>query len=541
MVFSKELSQVILKVLRDNNAVFADLNNNPKLLTEIQYQSYDILTKHLQQVPCSGIFYVLKASANTDWDKKYANSVYIKYTNMYSQNTFNTEYVLFRGSADLAKAKGINLYSVWQPELDLNYWPAVRNLLEQKKNNPKYGITLLPTHNLKDSWEKARVFALPIYDEQDNIIGICGFEASHLYYQLSVAPITYKDYPLILGFMTENPDGTYLGALSDETSLDKWPLRTYEYNNYTVFYTDNVEYIGKTLPITIGSQNHLLVLMITKTAYNSLLATVRIRGIIIFSIIVCLSSLAVYLLNQKYVKPIVADLQQLQDNPSQVSISNLEEIQQLYSSWKKNDTKNHEYLKVLEEERSAAQQSYQKAEQRLQLIHQQQMQLQSSYDQLQAQMQAQLAELEEKLKNINEQKEAALNHYNEAQSALENISDEKLLASNSDGFQFYLDNLHLLTKKEKNILQLYPSDMSFKEMAQQLGITENTLKYHNKNIYSKLGLKSRKEAVQFIRLEKSILTSKAKKAMIISWEIIFSHFPTLNSSFGWCQNIINNL
>lgn len=38
--------------------------------------------------------------------------------------------------------------------------------------------------------------------------------------------------------------------------------------------------------------------------------------------------------------------------------------------------------------------------------------------------------------------------------------------------------------------------------AQQLGITENTLKYHNKNIYSKLGLKSRKEAVQFIRLEK---------------------------------------
>lgn len=120
----------------------------------------------------------------------------------------------------------------------------------------------------------------------------------------------------------------------------------------------------------------------------------------------------------------------------------------------------------------------------------------------QQQMQAQLSELEEKLKNINEQKEAALSHYNEAKSALENISDEKLLASNRDGFQFYLDNLHLLTKKEKDILWLYPSDMSFKEMAQQLGITENTLKYHNKNIYSKLGLKSRKEAVQFIRLEK---------------------------------------
>ena len=152
--------------------------------------------------------------------------------------------------------------------------------------------------------------------------------------------------------------------------------------------------------------------------------------------------------------------------------------------------------------RNAALLSNPSKRQNKQTIHQQQMQLQSSYDQLQAQMQAQLSELEEKLKNINEQKEAALSHYNEAKSALENISDEKLLASNRDGFQFYLDNLHLLTKKEKDILWLYPSDMSFKEMAQQLGITENTLKYHNKNIYSKLGLKSRKEAVQFIRLEK---------------------------------------
>lgn len=502
MVLSKEISRSVAKVLHDNNAVFSDLSNNPKLLTEIQFQTYEVLTKHMQQVPCSGIFYALKTSANTDWDKKYANSVYIKYTNMYSQNTFNTEYVLFRGSSELAKAKGINLYSVWQPELDLNYWSEIRNYLNQQKHNPKYGMTLLPKHQLKDSWEYARLFVVPIYDEQDNVIGICGFEASHLYYQLSVAPITYKDYPLILGLMTENPDGTYLGVLSDETSLDKWPLHKYEYNNYTVFYTDNVEYVGKTLPVTVGSQNHILALMLTKTAYNSLLSTVRIRGIIIFGIIVFFSALAVYFFNKKYVKPIVADLQQLQENPSQVSISNLEEIQQLYNSWKKNDSKNHEYLKALEEERSAAQQSYQKAEQKLQTIHQQQMQLQSSYDKLQAQMQAQLAELEEKLKNINEQKEAALNHYNEAQSALENISDEKLLASNRDGFQFYLDNLHLLTKKEKDILQLYPSDMSFKEMAQQLGITENTLKYHNKNIYSKLGLKSRKEAVQFIRLEK---------------------------------------
>lgn len=509
MLLSQELSRSMTTVLSEHNAGFADLNNNPKLLSEIQYQTYDILTKHLQQVPCSGVFYILKTSSNTNWEKKYANSVYIKYTNMYSQNTFNTEYVLFRGSSELAKTKGINLYSVWQPELDLNYWPEVRNELEQNSHTPKYGVTLLPTHHLKDSWERARLFVQPIYDDQNNIIGICGFELSNLYFQLSVSPFYYRDYPLIIGFVTENPDGTYSGVLSDETSLDKWPMRSYEYNNYTVFYTDNIEYIGKTLTIDIGNQDHVLSIMMTKTAYDSLLANVRIKGIIIFSIIVFFSALAVYYLNQKYVKPIVADLQQLQENPDHVSISDLEEIQQLYTSWKENDSKNQEYLKALEEECSSAQQSYEKAEQRLQAIHKQQMQLQENYDQLQTQMYTQLTDLQKQLQKLNEQKEAALQHYNEAQSALENISDEKLLASNRDGFQFYLDNLHLLTKKEKDIFKLYPTNMSFKEIAQQLGITENTLKYHNKNIYSKLGLKSRKEAMQFIRLEQKYSQPKA--------------------------------
>ncbi|MBR2009056.1 MAG: helix-turn-helix transcriptional regulator, partial [Peptococcaceae bacterium] len=37
--------------------------------------------------------------------------------------------------------------------------------------------------------------------------------------------------------------------------------------------------------------------------------------------------------------------------------------------------------------------------------------------------------------------------------------------------------------------------MGTKEILVQLNITQNTLKYHNKNIYSKLGVSSRKELV----------------------------------------------
>lgn len=53
--------------------------------------------------------------------------------------------------------------------------------------------------------------------------------------------------------------------------------------------------------------------------------------------------------------------------------------------------------------------------------------------------------------------------------------------------------LPCLTPTERVIYDLYLDGKGTKEILQELNITENTLKYHNKNIYSKLGIKSRKQ------------------------------------------------
>ncbi|MBQ3205864.1 MAG: helix-turn-helix transcriptional regulator, partial [Peptococcaceae bacterium] len=60
----------------------------------------------------------------------------------------------------------------------------------------------------------------------------------------------------------------------------------------------------------------------------------------------------------------------------------------------------------------------------------------------------------------------------------------------------YLESqLYRLTPAERVIYDLYLDGMGTKEILVQLNITQNTLKYHNKNIYSKLGVSSRKELV----------------------------------------------
>jgi LuxR family maltose regulon positive regulatory protein len=52
-----------------------------------------------------------------------------------------------------------------------------------------------------------------------------------------------------------------------------------------------------------------------------------------------------------------------------------------------------------------------------------------------------------------------------------------------------------LTERELDILRYLPTRLSTIEIAGQLGISPNTVKTHLKNIYHKLGARSRNEAI----------------------------------------------
>ena len=69
-------------------------------------------------------------------------------------------------------------------------------------------------------------------------------------------------------------------------------------------------------------------------------------------------------------------------------------------------------------------------------------------------------------------------------------------ASNSDSVSRraqYPSNVKGLTPTEKAIFDAYLEHMTTKEIMALLNIKENTLKYHNRNLYQKLGVSSRKE------------------------------------------------
>lgn len=68
-----------------------------------------------------------------------------------------------------------------------------------------------------------------------------------------------------------------------------------------------------------------------------------------------------------------------------------------------------------------------------------------------------------------------------------------------DTVKHFTEGLETLTPTERHIYEAYLNGRSTKEIMSELNIKENTLKFHNKNLYGKLGVSSRKQLVEIYK------------------------------------------
>lgn len=87
----------------------------------------------------------------------------------------------------------------------------------------------------------------------------------------------------------------------------------------------------------------------------------------------------------------------------------------------------------------------------------------------------------------------------------------KIVTGNSPEFvehlNFFAEQIPSLTASEKSIYNCYVAGMSTKEVLAEKNIAESTLKYHNRNLYSKLGVSSRKELLHYARALNNTLSN----------------------------------
>ena len=61
------------------------------------------------------------------------------------------------------------------------------------------------------------------------------------------------------------------------------------------------------------------------------------------------------------------------------------------------------------------------------------------------------------------------------------------------------DGIEPLTERERDVLRFLPSRLTVREIADELYVSVNTLKFHLRVIYRKLGVNSRAEAAEIAR------------------------------------------
>ena len=86
------------------------------------------------------------------------------------------------------------------------------------------------------------------------------------------------------------------------------------------------------------------------------------------------------------------------------------------------------------------------------------------------------------------------------QTALNRLANACRNESVSESFQTFVDGIPTLTNTERRIFDGYVAGLRSREIVEQLDIKDSTLRYHNKNIYNKLGVTSLKELLQYVAI-----------------------------------------
>lgn len=455
--FSRQLSDSIQNYLTENNISFDELKDNSQMLDALQNRLYSSVYLNMQVAPASGAFYILDTTANSYSDTELYSGIYLKYINLYSENTVNNDFSIYRGSFSTGKSRGINFHSGWKNEGSTDFF---EHCSETFSDGTHY--VLSPAVPIPDTWERARYIYVPIRNYNDNIIGVCGFEINDLLFQLSYKTDDGRWGDAACGLLDES-DGVYSGQFSSGRFNNiRNGLNIKKQRGSQLFDFGSEECVGLTKEIALGNETFSVAVMIQKTQYESFLRKGKIKILLIFLIAAILAAVCCVFTSKKYVSPILKKIEQVKSKEDYGEQLRIREIDDLFAFLEEKDNYYEQQLADLENAKQFA---------------------------------------EDEARKAKEEYEKAAEKYELAKSEIDRLAEKHKEEIVPEEYQFFVENLSMLTPAEYRVYELYLSGKTGKQIAEILHITENTLKYHNKNIYSKLGISSRKQLLRFAALK----------------------------------------
>lgn len=404
IALSRQLSALTEDHLSQNNLSFESLANDPKRIEQLEREMLLALQSSMRATACSGAFFLLDLSANTGPKENSFAGLYLKYANIHSQNTSSNEICLFRGAAGVARENGLSLHSSWQMETAEGTFPQCESLLGTYVDDLARAYFVTETYALPDTWESARFICLPILDHDGRVRGVCGFEMSDLYFQLSYkASDATSEYgaSALLDSPGPNTSGCIAGSQSGYAPGATGNFEVSDDNGLVSLESAGLVFVGKMAPLPESNSTHAVAALMPKAHYETLLADSRQKLTLSLLVTLLIALGASWFAGKRYVAPVAT-----------------------------------------------------------RLVH---------------------------LRQLHERERA------EAESRLKVLVGQRRDEVHPHDLEAFRTGLKTLTPKERLIYQMHADGLSTAEILERAEINRNTLKYHNRNIYVKLGVSSRKQ------------------------------------------------
>lgn len=461
---SRSATDILEDYLSENGLVFSDLNDSQSHIKGLQEKLITPIRHKLWEADCTGAFVMLEAQVNSQVENAATSRTGI-YLQRSSLEGADTRVLLYRGLAQVGKNHDCMPHRKWRLEFSTELFPNYEELKAEAALplNQSYRITDVVL--LSGTDQHVMLMTVPLLSADGTFYGICGFEVNEGYFKQNFAQHSEFDHAVFcVSKSSENM------ILSESTTLSAGVLNGYylePHGSYTLkpfggglteYCGEDENYIGVTKEIRLCPDvcTSAISVLIPKSDYDhmvsvGMLCTVFL--IIVFSL--ALVGLSLFF-TRRFLRPIKSALEGIRKKEYSQDTAYSSEITDLFA-----------YL--AEQDRMAEEELYRLRREKADAV--------SAVDELQSRF----AETEKQNQRLAYSRKSEIDPYD---------------------YENFKKGLDMLTGKEREVFNYYMQGKGVKEIMAALGVQESTVRFHNKNIYSKLGIHSLKQLLRYAAILK---------------------------------------
>ena len=461
---SLSVTDEIRNYLNGKHISFSEINDSEAHLRALQESVFDTIRDSLLQTDSSGAFLLLDATVNTGLSgaDSSRSGLYIRKNSPDS----GSELLLYRGITEIGKKNNVMPHRKWTLEFHTQNLPGYDTW---KRSAQPDTCSFSDIFVLPGTSDKVLLLLFPLFSPDGTFIGICGFEMNDSFFRQQMAqPTTLRHLTCILADIYNAPEGQDSGTLKIDPAnsmscgtTDGYYLApagtltvTKKLSEKQVLCTDRVtSYLGITEKIKLAGLNERFraYILLPLRDYRQMVFREDAEVLLIFAVLLCLSLLCCRYFSRRFLNPILKNLEQLKNREESYPEEMIPEIADLFNLFSE-----------IENDRKA-----------------------------------ETSALETEIENARKELSRVNREYDDAKRELSRLVYARKKEVDPESYQLFLNGLNTLTRTEKKIFLLYLSGKGTKEIMEENNIKESTLRYHNRNIYSKLGINSMKQLLRY--------------------------------------------